>query len=208
MEGDALSKEKLIRKFDKQAGIYEIRRKKQSDRQWRERLIPHAKGRVLELAVGAGANFHYYPDDVHVTAVDFSEEMLAKAKVSASECGVNAAFLRSDIEALSYPEDSFDTVVSTLSFCGYDHPADVLRNIMRWCKPEGQILLMEHGISSNGMISTMQKWTDPLFRRIVGCHLDRDILGLLHQSGLHITRMEHYLAGCVHLIWASPAKDH
>lgn len=201
-----MNKEKLIRKFDKQANMYEIRRKKQTERQWRGKLIGQASGKVLEVAVGAGANFCYYPKDVQLTAVDFSEEMLSKAKLSAAEAGVRAEFLRSDIEMLSFPEHSFDTIVSTLSFCGYDRPLAVLEQFTRWCKPDGLILMMEHGISSNRMIGTVQRWADPLCRRIVGCHLDRDILGLLRQSGLRIKKMEHYMAGSVHLIWAQPGK--
>lgn len=50
-----MDKEKLIRKFDNQSKIYEVRRKKQSERKWWEKLIGSAKGKVLEVAVGAGA---------------------------------------------------------------------------------------------------------------------------------------------------------
>jgi ubiquinone/menaquinone biosynthesis C-methylase UbiE len=84
----SMNKEKLIRKFDNQSRLYEMRRKKRSEQKWREKLIGNARGEVLEVAVGAGANFHYYPEDVHVTAVDFSNAMLSKAKESAVDNGV------------------------------------------------------------------------------------------------------------------------
>lgn len=201
-----MSKEKLIRKFDNQSNVYEMRRKRQSERKWRTKLIGSATGKVLEVAVGAGANFHFYPKDVEVTAVDFSSKMLSKAKESAAENGIRATLLQSDIESLSFPENSFDTIVSTLSFCGYENPVQVLESFNLFCKPGGQILLMEHGLSSNRLLSGTQKMMEPLFKRLIGCHLDRDIVDILRQSKMHVHHMEHYMFNTIHLVWASPNK--
>ncbi|MCQ6562757.1 class I SAM-dependent methyltransferase [Paenibacillus mendelii] len=201
-----MDKEKLIRKFDNQSRVYEMRRKKQTERIWREKLIGSAKGKVLEVAVGAGANFHFYPPNVDVTAVDFSDAMLSKAKESAIASNVQATFIQSDIESISFPENSFDTIVSTLSFCGYEHPVKVLESFCRWCKPGGQILLMEHGLSSNRLIGSSQKIIEPIFLRIVGCHLDRNMITIFQQSPIHIDHMERYKFNTVHLVWASPNK--
>jgi ubiquinone/menaquinone biosynthesis C-methylase UbiE len=202
-----MSKERLIRKFDKQARIYEVRRKRKSEREWREKLITCVKGRVLEVSVGAGANFHFYPKDVQVTAVDFSVEMLNKANQAATEIGIQAEFIHSDVESLMFPDDSFDTIVSTLSFCGYADPHKVLGAFQNWCKRDGQILLLEHGISSNRIIGGLQTIVDPLFKKVVGCHLKRDMVQILQQSNLLINKMEHYMFGAVHLVWASPNKS-
>ncbi|CAN7513859.1 class I SAM-dependent methyltransferase [Paenibacillus sp. LjRoot153] len=201
-----MSKEKLIRKFDKQSNLYEKRRKKQSERKWRSTLLGSAKGDVLEIAVGAGANFNFYPKDVKVTAVDFSSEMLSKAKVSAAESGIMATFVQSDIELLSFPENSFDTIVSTLSFCGYDNPIQLLDSLNTFCKPDGQILLLEHGLSSNRWMNRTQKLMEPLFNRLVGCHLDRDIMDILEKSKVRVHRVERYIYNTIHLVWATPNK--
>ncbi|MFK7696804.1 class I SAM-dependent methyltransferase [Paenibacillus sp. HJGM_3] len=201
-----MSQDKLIRKFDKQASIYEARRRQRTEREWREKLIRNAKGRVLEVAVGAGANFHYYPKGVDLTAVDFSPEMLNKAKTAAAEYGIRAEFILSDIESLSFPDESFDTVVSTLSLCGYEDPSIVLEAFQRWCKRDGQILLMEHGISSNPLIGGIQTLVNPLFKKVIGCHFNRDMVKILQQSKLKIEKIEHYMLGAVHLVWATPDK--
>lgn len=201
-----MDKEKLIRKFDNQSKIYEMRRKKQSERNWREKLIGCAKGKVLEVAVGAGANFSFYSKDVDVTAVDFSGAMLSKAKESAMASNVRATFIQSDIESITFPENSFDTIVSTLSFCGYENPVNVLESFSRWCKPGGQILLMEHGLSSNRLIGGTQKIIEPVFLRMVGCHLDRNMIDIFRQSPIHIHHIERYKFNIVHLVWASPNK--
>ncbi len=199
-----MDKQKLIRIFDKQATQYERRREDPRQKRWRQQLLSHAKGVVLELAVGAGANFPFYPPGVKVTATDFSEAMLEKAKQAAKQHHIHSDFICSDIEAMNFPEQSFDTIVSTLSFCSYDNPLMVLDNINRWCRPNGQILFMEHGISSNLVVSTVQKALNPLLYRAYGCHHTRDILGLIRESGLKINRVESYWLNMAHLIWANP----
>lgn len=145
--GNQLEKTKLVRIFDKQAAQYDKRREDPKQRKWREKLIGSAAGEVLEIAVGAGANFPYYPSGVSITATDFSEGMLDKARKAAANYPLDIRFICSDTEELSFPEQSFDTVISTLSMCSYQNPMLVLRNMRRWCKPDGKLLLMEHGIS-------------------------------------------------------------
>jgi len=198
-----VNREKLVRKFDKQSEIYEFRRKRLTEKEWRQKLIGSAAGRILEVAVGAGANFPYYPAGVELTAADFSAGMLAKARAAAGEYGIRPTFIHAAVESLDFAEDSFDTIVSTLSFCGYDDPVRVLELFNRWCRPDGRILLMEHGISSNRFAGYLQKGINPLFKRAVGCNLDRDIVGIV-QSKLVIEKMEHHMIGAVHLIWAKP----
>jgi len=201
-----MEKDKLIHKFDKQASVYDRRRRNASDRKWREPLISSAYGKVLEISVGAGANFPFYPKRVEVTAVDFSSDMLLAAKRGAADHRLNVEFIRSDVESLAFPSNTFDTIVSTLSFCGYENPLNVLASLNQWCKPDGQILLMEHGRSSNAIIRSMQNLMNPMFRRMVGCHFNRDIMGMLQQAGLRIEREEHHWMDMIHLLWARPKK--
>lgn len=197
---------RLIRKFDKQADFYERRRRQLADRKWREPLLRDAFGDVLEVAVGAGANFPYYPQGVRVTAIDFSGAMLEKAKQSAAEYAVNAEFHQADIESVDFPDDNFDTIVSTLSFCGYERPGRMLESFNRWCRPGGHILMMEHGLSRSRLVSAVQHAADPLFRSIVGCHMNRDIPALLEASPLRIVRLERRMLGAVYLVRAEPGK--
>ncbi|MDF9844280.1 ubiquinone/menaquinone biosynthesis C-methylase UbiE [Paenibacillus sp. PastF-1] len=201
-----VEKPKLIRIFDKQAARYDNQREDTQQTRWRRRLIGHARGEVLELAVGAGANFPFYPPGIQLTAADFSGAMLEKARQAAARYPINSTFICSDIEELSFPDHSFDTIVSTLSFCSYARPLPVLEQLSRWCRPGGQILLMEHGISANPALSLALRALNPLLYRIYGCHHTRDILGLVRESGLTINKVESHWQGMVHLIWASPQK--
>lgn len=196
----------LIRKFDAQARMYEKKRKKQELGAWRKKLLRAASGKVLEVAVGAGANFPFYDPDVEITAVDFSGEMLKKAREAAREHGLKAEFIQADLESVEFSPDSFDTVVSTLSLCGYQDPIRVLNQCSGWCKKDGRILLMEHGISNNAVIASLQKALDPLAYRMIGCHHNRDMMQIIQSSGIVVEKVERYWAGMIHLIWARPDK--
>ena len=40
----------------------------------------HFNDKVLEIGIGTGTSYKYYPDDTHVTGIDISPDMLRKAK--------------------------------------------------------------------------------------------------------------------------------
>lgn len=203
-----MEKERAVRVFNRQAKQYARRREDPRVTRWRRSLLQDASGRVLELAVGAGANFPHYPAGVRVTAVDFSEGMLAQSRQAAEKIKLDAEFICADIDRVDFPQHVFDTVVSTLSLCAYEEPLKVLRSMQRWCKPDGRILLLEHGVSSNAVISLMQKIGDPILYRIIGCHQTRNITELTEESGLSVERMESRWFNTVHLIWAKPGPGY
>lgn len=201
--------EKQIKKFDKQANTYDKRRKKYELGQFRNRLLSAANGYVLELGVGAGGNLPFYQPDIQLTAVDFSPAMIEKARsANEQQYGLHAQFIVGDVDTLTLPEQSFDTIVSTLSLCAYQNPESVLEKLNKWCKPGGQILLMEHGKSvSNRFVALLQNVIDPLYYRFIGCHHNRDIIGLIESSPLQIDKVEHYMIGMMHLIWCRPTTQ-
>jgi ubiquinone/menaquinone biosynthesis C-methylase UbiE len=203
-----MEKHQLIRKFDKQADKWDKRRRKRTiDTKWRKELLADARGRVLEIAVGAGGNFPFYNKNVHVTAVDFSPLMIMKAKGAAYENGIQAEFFVGDIEEMDFPERAFDTVVTTLSICAFSDPVQVLQRISRWCADDGYILMLEHGKSSIPVIAWIQNILDPLQFYMFGCHANRDITKLLSASPLYIEKHDRRLFNMVHLIWARPSQD-
>ena len=142
--------------FDKHARMYEKRRNKTTiDTKFRKKLLADACGDILELSAGTGTNFPLYQKATSVTAVDFSQEMVRYAKAAAEEVSYECTIIEEDVEKLVFESNQFDTVVSTLSMCSYPHPEFVLEQMARWCKPGGQILLFEHGISSNKVDGTI-----------------------------------------------------
>src|SRR5215475_5447107 len=74
----------------------------------RRRLLQRASGKVLEVAVGTGKNFRYYPTSCHISGVDVSREMLSVARKRAAKLSMNVSFSLADAEALPFPDKSFD----------------------------------------------------------------------------------------------------
>ena len=178
------------------------------DHRWRKQLLSYAKGNVLEVSVGTGINFSYYPVKVTVVATDTSSRTIEKAKQEAMEKGVKSTFMLSSIDELRVPPHSFDTIVSTFSLCAVNNPVQVLNRFNDWCKPDGTILLLEHGLSTNRVFRWFQKRWSRLHYIKTGCHLDTDLQTVLEQTNPVIKRIERRLGGIVYLVWASPAKKY
>src|SRR5882724_9907143 len=77
----------------------------------REWACSRAQGRVLEIAVGTGRNLPHHREDVSLTGIELSPEMLDIAKQRAKELGREADLRLGDAQALDFPDASFDTVL-------------------------------------------------------------------------------------------------
>ncbi|WP_440896982.1 class I SAM-dependent methyltransferase [Amphibacillus sp. Q70] len=199
-----MDRQSLIKKFDKQAKKYDKRRQNGHGNQFRQRIFREAKGKVLEVAIGSGLNFPFYNSNVELTGLDFSHEMLQKAQLAANEYPFQTTLIQKDVETVEFSDNSFDTIISSASLCAYQDPIDVLNKFQKWCKPEGKILMLEHGMSTNKFLSGLQKALNPLVFRVVGCHQDRDMNEIVEKSELKLIKVERYLAGYLYLIWAKP----
>ena len=73
--------------------------------------------RVLDLGSGAGTDSlvaaQMVGEQGHVTGIDMTAAMLARARAAAAEMGVaNVEFIESEAERLPFPDESFDVVIS------------------------------------------------------------------------------------------------
>lgn len=114
-------------------------------------LYWNAKGTVLEMAAGTGRNCSFYPSTVdRVVMTDSSDQMLQQARRKLADLQLETpkfAVLQGDSKQLDFADNSFDTVVDTFGLCSFDDPVAVLKEMERVCKPDGKILLLEHGRS-------------------------------------------------------------
>jgi len=89
---------------------------------WRKRLLARAKGKVLEVGVGTGKNFSYYPEGVDVTGLDIADRMLIHAQLRGEKLGFPIHLMEGDVQSLPFPENSFDTAIATFVFCSVPNP--------------------------------------------------------------------------------------
>jgi ubiquinone/menaquinone biosynthesis C-methylase UbiE len=170
----------------------------------RRRLLGRASGKVLEVAVGTGKNLPYYLQECRITAVDLSREMLNIARKRAAKPSMNASFLLTDAEALPFSDQTFDTVVSSLSTCTFPNPVSALQEMARVCRPEGKVLLLEHGRSDREWLGPWQDRHADQFAKPLGCHWNRESLELAREAGLKVVQARRIFFGIFHQIEAEP----
>jgi ubiquinone/menaquinone biosynthesis C-methylase UbiE len=172
----------------------------------RAALLRRARGTVLELGVGTGATFaHYPPDLTRLIAVDASEGMLERARPKAAALRFPVELRRLDFQTLPFPDESFDTVVSSLGLCGIPRPAQLFAEIRRVLRPDGQLLAIEHIRPPNPVLGLLADAASPINNHFVGCYLNRRTPDLLRAAGFDVQVGEQHLFRAVVALVATPA---
>jgi ubiquinone/menaquinone biosynthesis C-methylase UbiE len=158
----------------------------------RARLLQSARGKVLEIGAGTGANLPLYGPDIEALTVTEPEAPMARRLAKhLREQSRNVDLIEAGAEQLPLPDGEFDTVVSTLVLCTVQEPARALREVWRVLKPGGQLLFIEHVRSEDPKLA---KWQDRLngIKRIVahGCNCNRATQGAIEQAGFTIGWLE------------------
>jgi phosphatidylethanolamine/phosphatidyl-N-methylethanolamine N-methyltransferase len=144
---------------------------------WRKKLWAKVEGHhILEVGVGTGKNFDYYPKDARITAIDFSEQMLKRAALKRDRKNIAVDLELMDIQSLCFADNSFDTVICSFVFCSVPLAVKGLKELYRVCKPGGQVLLLEHVLSSNPLIAVVMNLLNPVVVALVGANINRNTL--------------------------------
>jgi ubiquinone/menaquinone biosynthesis C-methylase UbiE len=197
--------EEIKRKYDESASKYAVAERVQEFlgvRKLRRRLLRRASGEVLEVACGTGANFSHYPQECTITAIDMSPAMVEIAQRRAEKLGLDVEFRLMDAETLAFPDERFDTVVSTLTLCTFPDPVAALSEMERVCREDGRILLLEHGRSDNRLVGRFQDVREDAHAKQFGCHWNREPLDLVEQAGLRPITTKRTFLGVFHEIEA------
>ncbi len=165
----------------------------------RAKVVPLARGRVLEIGVGAGHNIpHYDAGKVEMLyALEPSEEMRALAADRAGKAPFRVEFIDLPGEAIPLEDNSVDTVVTTYTLCTIPDTLTALRGMLRVLRPDGQLLFCEHGIAPDAPVAVWQNRLNRFWKPIGGgCNINRAIPALIEAAGFKINDLQTmYLPG-------------
>lgn len=162
-------------------------------REERQRWIPQAHGRVLELGIGTGLNLAFYDRArvERVTGIDPVSALLDRAEARRADTAIPVELVRAPAEQLPFPNGVFDSAVVTYSLCSVDDPARALAELRRVLVSNGELIFVEHGRAPDAGPRRAQRWLTPLWSRVGGgCRLDRDIAGLVDAAGFAVRELE------------------
>lgn len=159
----------------------------------RQKVVPRAAGRVLELGIGMGLNLAFYDAAKveSVTGVDPARELREIAMAAPRDPRLTVAVEDGTAEALPFADASFDCVVCTFTLCSVCDPAAALGEARRVLRPSGRLLYCEHGLSPEPDVARWQRRIEPIWKRIAGgCHLTRPVTTAIEAAGFNVTRRD------------------
>jgi SAM-dependent methyltransferase len=163
-----------------------------------ERIRAPAAGRVLEIGFGTGLDLPHYSKSVTaLVAIEPNAGMLERAAPRIANAAFPVEVITGTAEHLPLPDHSFDTAVSVLTLCSVSDPAQVLRELHRALRPEGRLLLLEHGLADDAAVARWQHRLDWLQGKLAcGCHLTRPIARLARDQGFGFEQIQqHFVPG-------------
>lgn len=159
---------------------------------WRTRCLEGISGVVVEPGFGSGTNLPYYPEEVtKVYAIDPSTmgRELAKDRLAASD--IDVEFIGLDGQQIPLDGNSCDAGTLTFTLCTIPDPTAALLELRRVIKPGGVLHFCEHGKAPDASMVKWQKRIDPVQKRLAdGCHVSRDIPGLIEGAGFEMNWSE------------------
>jgi len=159
----------------------------------RRKVVPLARGKVLEVGMGGGLNLPFYdPDKIDlVWGLEPSEGMRRLARKNLEGTSIDVRWIA--LSALENPleDESIDTVLLTFTLCSIPDWHGALRQMHRVLKPGGRLIFCEHGAAPDENVRRWQARLTPWWKRVAGgCHLDRPIPDYIEEGGFRIEKME------------------
>ena len=142
---------------------------------------------VLDLGSGAGNDCFVARAETgengRVIGVDFTPEMIAKAKENASKLGYqNVEFRQGDIEALPLTSNIVDVVVSNCVLNLVPDKCKALSEVMRVLKPGGHFSISDV-VLRGGIPSRLKESAEMYAGCVAGAMQENEYLGIIHDLG-------------------------
>lgn len=147
--------------------------------------------KVLEVGVGTGLALPHYRSGLQVTGIDFSDEMLEKARTKVQNFGLKqiVALEQMDARDLAFSDNSFDAVAAMHIVSVVPEPERVIAEMARVCKPGGKIVITNHFARESGILSLVERLSAP-FANVLGWHSDFEINTVLGEPSLEVVKNE------------------
>jgi ubiquinone/menaquinone biosynthesis C-methylase UbiE len=198
--------ETVRRRYNRFAPLYDLFIE-HTPGEWWELLWNKVEGEsILEVGVGTGKSFSFYPSGVEMTAIDISRGMLSRARAKALRHHVPVRLLEMDVQHLEFEDNTFDSVAACFVFCSVPHPVRGLQEVKRVCKPGGKVVLLEHVISGNRLAARLMNLFNPLAFWLIGDNVNRATVQDVKDSGLKVERVADLSSGIFKLIEARKAS--
>lgn len=159
----------------------------QTARRHAVRYLNSREGSVLEVGVGTGLALPMYASHLHVTGIDYSAEMMAKAEKKVRDEGLDhvRALHRMDARELDFPDASFDTVVAMHILSVAPEPERVMDEMARVVRPGGRIVITNHFAKDKSPFSLLERLVAPL-ADVIGWHSDFERDRILGRPDLEV----------------------
>lgn len=158
----------------------------------RKKIVPLAKGVVLEVGMGSGINLDLY----NTEQVDFiwglepSLGMRQKAQGNLEKSDIEVRWLDLPGEAIPLDDNSVDTILLTFTLCTIPDYQAALAQMLRVLKPGGQLLFCEHGLAEEKAVQKWQNRVTPYWKHLAGgCHLNRPIAEYISAAGFELLEL-------------------
>ena len=165
----------------------------------RNKVVPHAKGKILEIGIGSGINIPFYKKSQieKLYGLDPSEELNHMAHKVANQNSLDVEFLLSGAEEIPLPSNSIDTILITYTLCTIPDLNSSMSEMKRVLKDDGNFLFCEHGIAPDQNIIKWQNRINPVWGKLFGgCSINRDIPDIIKSSGFKLNKLNQmYLPG-------------
>ena len=165
---------------------------------WRRRLAAGARGRVLEIGAGTGAQLRWYAPRASVTALEPDASMRERARRRAARAAANVTVVDGRAEELPFADASFDAAVSAFALCTVADPEAALAELRRVLAPGGALLLLEHVHLHWEPGRALQSRAAPAWAAVAGgCRLDRDTVRTAVEAGFGVEEQRSHAAGWI-----------
>jgi len=159
----------------------------------RKKVVPLAKGRVLEIGIGSGLNLQFYDSSKveYLWGLDPSAQMRKMAEKQVTDIQFEVELISLSGNEIPLASNSVNTVLVTYTLCTIPDVVQALSEMGRVLMPEGELIFCEHGLAPDEDVRRWQNRMNPIWKRMGGgCNLNKPIPNLIEQGGFKINNIE------------------